>query len=142
MRFKNKNFLKRWIYKGNYFTVKDVKEDYYGFVYQITNLLNNKKYIGKKKFYRNYTRDSGKKGKYQNWSYYMSSCAELNEDIKKYGVENFLFEILHIAKNKLELTYYEAMEQFKTDCIRRNDYYNSNILGKFYRDKLCNQDEI
>jgi len=38
-----------WIYDSKDFT-EDLIGDNYGFVYQITNLTNNRKYIGKKFF--------------------------------------------------------------------------------------------
>ncbi len=39
-----------WIYDNNDFT-EDLIGDNYGFVYEITNLTNKRKYIGKKFFF-------------------------------------------------------------------------------------------
>ena len=36
----------QWTYRGK--IVEEISEEYIGFVYLITNLTNNKKYIGKK----------------------------------------------------------------------------------------------
>jgi len=54
-----------WIYDSKDFT-EDLIGDNYGFVYQITNLTNNRKYIGKKFFYSSKTKQvKGKKKKYK-----------------------------------------------------------------------------
>jgi hypothetical protein len=53
-----------WYFKDTIFTVSDIG-DYTGFVYQIHNLTNDKKYIGKKEFYKVIKRPplKGKKNK-------------------------------------------------------------------------------
>ena len=54
-----------WKYNGEEFT-EDLIGDNYGFVYEIINLTNNKKYIGKKFFYSAKTKQvKGKKKKYK-----------------------------------------------------------------------------
>ena len=40
-----------WLYKGTAFTTNDIG-DFFGFVYRITNLQNNRQYIGRKYFYQ------------------------------------------------------------------------------------------
>ena len=50
-----------WTYNGKDFT-EDLVGNNYGFVYQITNLTNGRKYIGKKFFYSAKTKQvKGKK---------------------------------------------------------------------------------
>ena len=46
-----------WIYKGKTFVPPEdfAPEKMYGFIYQVTNTVNNKKYIGKKFFYSSKT---------------------------------------------------------------------------------------
>ena len=55
-----------WKYNGEDFT-EDLIGNNYGFVYEIVNLTNNKKYIGKKFFYSAKTKQV--KGKKRNTKY-------------------------------------------------------------------------
>lgn len=111
-----------------------VYENMFGFVYLITNKITNKKYIGKKQCSRKIKRKP-LKGKTRNridhkesdWKTYTSSSNELNEDIAKYGKENFEFRILKICGSKWELGYEEIKEQIARDVLRRDDYYNGII---------------
>ena len=111
-----------------------IHENMFGFIYEITNKVNGKKYIGKKQCIRKIKRKP-LKGKTRNridhkesdWKTYTSSSNELNEDIQKYGKENFEFRILKICGSKWELGYEEIKEQIARDVLRRNDYYNGII---------------
>ena len=121
-----------WQYNGTVFT--DVPKGMEGFVYIITNLTNNKKYIGKKHFW---TRQKNKKtGRRQteesDWKNYFGSCDELKEDVKKIGKEHFLREILYLCPHKKSMSYYETYEQFNRNVLLSEDYYNTNIGGTFY----------
>jgi hypothetical protein len=120
-----------WTYKDKNFTEEEIKENY-GFVYCITNLLTNKKYIGKKFFYSSKTKQvKGKKKKikvFSDWLIYYGSNAELLNDVNQLGKENFKREIIHLCKTKGECGYLEAKEQF-TNCVLENDnYYNTWIM--------------
>jgi len=106
----------------------------YGFIYKITCLTNNRKYIGKKQCKSILKRKplKGKKNKRcevieTNWKEYTSSSRELNEDILKYGKENFKFEILELCDSKFALAYKEAKIQFAEEVLLRDDYYNGII---------------
>ena len=106
----------------------------YGFIYKITCLVTNKKYIGKKQCQSVLKRRplKGKKNKRHeiietDWRVYTSSSRELNEDIVKYGKENFNFEILEICDSKFALAYREAKIQFDEEVLLRDDYYNGII---------------
>jgi hypothetical protein len=109
-------------------------ENMFGFIYEITNKVNSKKYIGKKQCVRKIKRKP-LKGKTRNridqkesdWKTYTSSSKELNEDIQKYGKENFEFRILKVCGSKWELGYEEIKEQIARDVLRRGDYYNGII---------------
>lgn len=109
-------------------------ENMFGFIYEITNKVNGKKYIGKKQCLRRVKRKP-LKGKTRNridhkesdWKIYTSSSKELNEDIQKYGKENFEFRILKVCGSKWELGYEEIKEQIARDVLRRDDYYNGII---------------
>jgi hypothetical protein len=73
-----------WQYDGKDFT-EDLIGDNYGFVYQITNLTNGKKYIGKKLFYSAKTKQvKGKKKRYKassDWQTYYGSSDILKQDV-------------------------------------------------------------
>jgi len=112
----------------------------YGFIYKITNLTNDMKYIGKKqcKSIRKRPPLKGKKNKRRyeietDWKTYTSSSNQLNKDLEVIGKENFKFEILRWCDSKWELSYYEARLQFKEEVLLRDDYYNGIInlrIGK------------
>jgi hypothetical protein len=121
-----------WQYNGEVFT--DVPKGMEGFVYIITNLTNNKKYIGKKHFWtRQKDKKTGRRKTLQSdWKNYFGSCDELNEDVKTLGRENFLREILYLCPHKKSMSYYETYEQFKRNVLLSEDYYNTNIGGTFY----------
>ena len=109
-------------------------KDMFGFIYEITNLLNNKKYIGKKQCLRRIKRKP-LKGKTRNrisqgesdWKIYTSSSVALNLDIEKYGKHEFEFKIIRICGSKWELGYEEIKEQIKREVLLRDDYYNGII---------------
>jgi hypothetical protein len=120
-----------WIYDSKDFT-EDLIGDNYGFVYQITNLTNNRKYIGKKFFYSSKTKQvKGKKKKYKvqsDWQTYYGSSDSLMKDVLELGHENFSREILHLCRSKGECGYLEAKEQFVRGVMESEDYYNTWIM--------------
>ena len=111
-----------------------IEEDTFGFIYEITNTITNRKYIGKKQCTSRIKRKP-LKGKTRNridkkesdWKTYTSSSNELNEDIKKYGKENFKFKIIKTCGSKWELAYFEIKEQLNNNVLLRDDYYNGII---------------
>jgi len=125
-----------WQYNKEDFT--DVPKGMEGFVYVITNLTNDKKYIGKKNFWtRQKDRKTGRrKTKESSWRDYFGSCDELIEDVKLLGQDKFSREILYLCPHKKSMSYYETMEQFKRDVILREDYYNTNVEGKFFSSEV------
>lgn len=120
-----------WTYNDIEFT-EDLIGDNYGFVYQITNLTNNKKYIGKKLFYSAKTKQvNGKKKKFKvasNWQSYYGSSDTLTRDVLSLGHVNFKREILHLCKTKGECSYVEAKEQFVRGVMETDEYYNTWIM--------------
>lgn len=121
-------------WKYNQQDLTEPPEKMEGFVYIITNLTNNKKYIGKKTFWnRQKDRKTGRrKKKESDWQKYFGSCDELLVDVKNLGEDSFIREILYLCPHKKSMSFYETMEQFKRDVILREDYYNTNIEGKFF----------
>jgi hypothetical protein len=121
-----------WKYNNEDFT--EAPKGIEGFVYLITNLTNNRKYIGKKSFWtRQKDRKTGRrKTKESDWKNYFSSCDELKQDVKDLGEDKFLREILYLCPHKKSMSYYETYEQFIRNVLMTEDYYNTNIEGKFY----------
>lgn len=119
-----------WILSENV----SINEETFGFIYEITNDINNKKYIGKKQCFMRIKRKP-LKGKTRNriyktqsdWKNYTSSSFDLNEDIKKHNKENFTFKILKTCNSKWELAYEEIKEQINKNVLLREDYYNGII---------------
>jgi len=125
-------------------------ENYYGFVYKITNLKTGKFYIGKKSFYHNkkhkltkkqLTEQTGRGRKpthetiqvESDWKTYWGSNKQLIADIKELGEDKFDCTILKLCKTKKQLTYWEMHHQCLSQCIVSYDLsYNDNILGKFF----------
>lgn len=106
----------------------------FGFIYLITNLTNNKKYIGCKMLQKVIKRKplKGKKNKRHetiesDWKTYTSSSNELNKDIELLGKENFKFEIIDFAYSKSHLKYLEAKYQFDNDVLLSESWYNGII---------------
>jgi hypothetical protein len=106
----------------------------FGFIYEITNTVTNKKYIGKKQCITILKRKplKGKTKKRHekietDWKSYTSSSRELNEDIIKYGKDKFTFEIIRWCKSKFELSYFEAKIQFEREVLLNENYYNGII---------------
>lgn len=115
----------------------------FGFVYLITNLTNNKKYIGCKMLQKVIKRKplKGKKNKrYEtvesDWKTYTSSSNELNKDIESLGKENFKFEIIDFAYSKSHLKYLEAKYQFDNDVLLSESWYNGIINLRVGKIKL------
>lgn len=127
-----------WYYNNEILT--DIPDEVIGFVYCITNLLTNKKYIGKKLFhfsktkYRVVTQKNGtkkrKKIKSQiesDWQTYYGSSKELQADVEQQGAENFRRDILYLCKSKAEASYLEVYEQVKRGVLETDEYYNGII---------------
>lgn len=96
-------------------------EKYVGFVYIITNLVEQRKYIGSKKY-------KIKRKKDGEWKSYTGSCTELNNDIKKYGKDKFTFKVVKQYSRMVEVKYNEAKMIIEVDAIFRKDYYNQMVM--------------
>jgi len=129
-----------WTFLERTFDSSDVG-DYFGFVYLITNLTNQRQYIGRKYFW-SFRTPKGKKRKVKqesDWKKYYGSCPELKEDVKQFGKENFKREILSLHETKGKTNYEETRQLFVNNVLSESldngnpKYYNSNILGRYYR---------
>lgn len=127
-----------WYYEDQ--LVETLPEDCVGFVYIITNLISDRKYIGKKlaKFskttYKTVKLKNGTKKKKKirskidsDWQDYYGSSPELSKDVTELGKENFKREILFYCISKSECSYIEAREQFSRKVLESKDYYNGHI---------------
>ena len=121
-----------WTYKGN--EVTEIPDEYEGFVYIITNLTDDRKYIGKKlaKFKTTKPPLKGKKNKRRgykesDWKDYWGSSDKLLADVEKLGKDKFTREILYFCKSRGEMSYLEAREQFSRRVLETDEYYNGII---------------
>ena len=129
-----------WTYQDREVTEDEI-ESHVGFVYLITNLTNNKKYVGKKLFKSTRTKTiKGKRKKVKSdsdWRDYYGSNAILKEDVKLLGPENFKREILKLCKSKGTANYFEMKYQIQFEVLERPDeYYNEWIIVKVHRSHI------
>jgi len=115
-------------------------DSHIGFVYKITNLEDDRIYIGKKLF--KFKRSKKVKGKTKkvlvesDWKKYWGSNKILIEDVKELGEDKFRREILRLCKAKGEMNYYEAKYQFELGVLESNSAYNEWIMVKVHKAHL------
>ena len=133
-----------WIYKDTTFTSDNIG-DFFGFVYRITNLQSGKQYIGRKYFYQ-FRKPRGKSRKVKSesdWKKYYGSSDELNTDRKSLGNKCFKREIISLHTTKGWVNYEETRQLFLHNVLSENEnYYNSNILGRYMRKDYYNEQRI
>ena len=136
-----------WLYKGTAFTSDDI-DGQFGFVYRITNIQTGKQYIGRKYFVQKRKPKGGKRKvtSEPDWKKYYGSCPELKEDIKKFGKNIFKREILSLHTSVGRTNFEETRQLFLHNVLTEKltddtpAYYNSNILGRYYRKDYFNED--
>ena len=139
-----------WYYQNQ--IVEELPDDCVGFVYLITNLTTNRKYVGKKlaKFskttYETVKLKNGTKKKKKvrskidsDWQEYFGSSIDLNKDVESLGKENFTREILYFCKSKAECSYIEAREQSARKVLESTEYYNNNIMCRIHGSHILNK---
>ena len=147
-----------WRYKDKLITeISDMPEGTYGFIYKVTHLPTQKKYIGKKVLFFERNVKLGKKEtealreerkaagiggrvpakkkvvKESDWKTYYGSQTEIKALVKESNPADWTREILDFVPTKKLLTYYEIKHIFKNDALEDQDFLNDNILGKFYQ---------
>lgn len=122
-------------------------DEWFGFIYLIKDTISGKQYLGKKNFKTNKKVKLGKKelaalpikrgrtpSKKQviaesDWKNYYSSCDEIKNDPDKSKYERYLIKL---CKSSKELSYWETKYLFIYGVLESDNWYNKNILGKFY----------
>ena len=89
-----------------------------GYIYETTNLINNKKYIGKKV------------AKEFLGNRYLGSGVLLKQAINKYGKQNFNVKLLQICNTPQELVTTEIYYIKKFNCVNSDNYYNLSEGGE------------
>lgn len=114
-------------------------DDWFGFVYRVTNLQNQMEYIGRKYFFsKTRKKIKGRKNrkvmlKESNWREYTTSSSRINTAINEHGKDIFKFEIIELCKTKGDLTYREVEIQWKEKVLSaklnngERKYYNNSI---------------
>ena len=129
-----------WTYQGTAFTSADIN-DFFGFVYRITNLQTRRQYIGRKYFWqKRKPRGGGRRVTSESdWRKYYGSSPELKSDVQKFGTAIFRREILSLHTTAGRVNYAETQQLFVNNVLTESltdgtpAYYNSNILGRYYR---------
>ena len=129
-----------WIFNGHPFLSKDI-DDYFGFVYCITNLCSGKRYIGRKYFWQ-HRKPRGKSRRVKSesdWKRYYGSSKELADDVATQGKISFKRDIISLHKSKGLTNFEETRQLFLNNVLTEamSDgtpaFYNSNILGRYMR---------
>jgi hypothetical protein len=137
-----------WIFNGHPFLSENI-DDSVGFVYRITNLLNGRQYIGRKYFHQlRKPRGGGRRVKSESdWKKYYGSSDELNAERRAAGGNTFFKrEILSVHKSKGRVNFEETRQLFLHNVLTESltdgtpAYYNSNILGRYYRKDYFDHD--
>ena len=129
-----------WTYEGTTFTSSDI-DDFFGFVYRITNLQNGRQYIGRKYFIQKRKPRGGgrKRTSESDWKAYYGSSKELTEDRKLLGSNCFKREIISLHRTLGKVNYEETRQLFLHGVLTESledgspAYYNSNILGRYMK---------
>jgi hypothetical protein len=132
-----------WYFQNQ--AVTEIPDGVIGFVYLITNLTSDRKYIGKKLMlfkkttYKMVKLKNGTKKRKKirglvdsDWKDYYGSSVELSKDIANLGKQNFSREILFFCRTRAECSYIEAREQFSRRVLESTDYYNGQISVKVH----------
>jgi hypothetical protein len=135
----SKDYLSNpWYFKEEPFIEADKK--WSGFVYNITDLTNGKKYIGKKFFWtKPKNPKTGKRElKESNWRIYYGSNVILKQFVKDKGFMNFRRDIVSIHTLLRDVNYMEMKLQYALGVLEQVGedeemiYMNGNIAGKHW----------
>lgn len=129
-----------WQYNGADFSEQD---QWFGFIYRITNKQTGRCYIGRKLFSKakiqakTKTKKRKKLRVVSDWQNYWGSSAELLADIALLGEENFTREIIRLTTKRGETNYYEALEILTSGALLSDKYYNKWVSLKLHKSSLA-----
>lgn len=132
----------KWKYQGKIMEkLEDFPPNCVGFIYCIVNKTLNKKYIGRKILHNKKTlkplKNTKRKRKLvveSSWNLYTGSSDELSKDIALgHTIEK---EIIHLCYSKKQMSYYELKYQMMYNVLEDDTYYNSNIMGRYFKKDL------
>lgn len=136
--------MSNWLYNNK--EVIELPDGVEGFVYLITNLDDNRKYVGKKlaRFKTTKPPLKGKKNKRRgykesDWRTYWGSSEHLIADVERLGEDMFKREILHYCPSRGALSYMEALEQFDRRVLETDEYYNGIINVRIGSSKVLKE---
>ena len=143
--------MNNWLHKGKVIdSIEEMPQGTFGFIYITTHKPSGVSYIGKKSLYHNVKRKLTKKElaeqtgrgrkpttqivqKESDWKTYFGSAKPILEIIKDGRIDEFERVILQVVNNKKLLTYYECKYLFSKGVLENpENYFNDNILGKFF----------
>lgn len=137
-----------WIYQGE--CLYEPPSGFYGFIYKITDDLG-RVYWGKKAFFHSQKKKITKKviketktrkrvervQKDSEWLGYWGSSKALLEYITEIeSTQFFKREIIKLCKDKVSLSYWEMVTLVQNDVLFRDDCWNGNISGKYFKGKI------
>ena len=99
-------------------------DDWFGFLYRITEISTGMEYVGKKQLHQHLRKTvKGRKNKKKvikesDWKTYMGSSVRLNTSIATNGKDNYRFEIISLHKTRASLVYAEVKLQIMEDVLR------------------------
>lgn len=117
-----------WLYKGKPVEDEDLKGKA-GFVYLITDLTTNRRYVGRKylKFSRKLKRSDKRRTTFESdWRDYWGSSEELHKLVEEKGNESFKREIIAFGKTKGEVNYAEVFIMFLVGAMESEDWINES----------------
>jgi len=140
--------MSEWYYQGQVFDSNDanqkIADGYIGFVYEVTDNTNGKKYIGKKLLTTTKklpplkgTKRKRKKVVHSDWQTYYGSSERVKELVNE-RIDTFSREILDFCKAKGELSYIEAKYHFDKEVLLSEDFYNAFIGVKLHAKHVKN----
>ena len=123
-----------WKFKGKDFESEDIpKGKDIVFVYLITDLENNKKYIGQKMFYTKKPVTKNKVTKKvtceSDWKKYFSSSETLKKVVEEKGSSQLIREIIYICCSKGQANYLETKLHFELNCLENQDIWYNGIVN-------------
>lgn len=131
-----------WLYNGKEISDDEI-EGYAAFVYIITNLEENKRYIGKKIFKsvrRKKVKGKTRKKKVEkesDWKTYYGSNLVLLADVDRLGRDKFEREIVKLCKTRGTANYWEAKLQMQHEVLENPDkFYNEWVMVKVHRSHI------